>query len=386
MLSFLTLSRHIVEYFDSIRPYHDSEIHDILQDIHEHSLMQAMMLYAFPELSQEQRNQKLLSNYSIFDFQRQIMYRVVKKAIAKSMDDFTFEGFEKLKPDTAYLFISNHRDIILDTSLLNVTLHDHGLKMTASAVGDNLVRKKILKALSLLNRNFIIHRNLPPRESLEKSKIVSEYIKTCISVQNRSVWIAQREGRTKDGNDRTQQGVLKMLSLAKPENQSVMQYFKQLNVVPMAISYEFDPTDVMKIPALMAQHYGIEYVKSKKEDFENIFQGLVGQKGRVHISVGTPLNEIFDQIESENTHVNKQLQQLADFLDQRIHQQYKLFPTNYIAYDLLHQTNLHRQHYNQEEIRRFEERMNNLSQLERKISEEKFLEMYANPVKNKLFG
>ncbi|CEN34549.1 conserved hypothetical protein [Capnocytophaga canimorsus] len=375
-----------MDHFESIRPYHDSEIHNILEDIYEHSLMQAMMLYAFPELSQEQRNEKLLSNHSIFDFQRQIMYQVVKKAIAKSMDDFTFEGFEKLKPDTAYLFISNHRDIILDTSLLNVTLHDHNLKMTASAVGDNLIRKKVLKALSLLNRNFIIHRNLPPREALEKSKIVSKYIKYCITAQNRSVWIAQREGRTKDGDDRTQQGVLKMLSLAKPENQSVMQYFKQLNIVPMAISYEFDPTDMMKIPALMAQHYGVEYVKSKKEDFENIFQGLVGQKGRVHISVGTPLNDIFDKIEIENTHVNKQLQQLADYLDQKIHQQYKLFPTNYIAYDMLYQTNAHQQYYSEKEIRQFERRMNNRSKSESDISKRKFLEMYSNPVKNKLFG
>ncbi|ATA76644.1 1-acyl-sn-glycerol-3-phosphate acyltransferase [Capnocytophaga canimorsus] len=376
----------MLDHFESIRPYHDSEIHNILEDIYEHSLMQAMMLYAFPELSQEQRNEKLLSNHSIFDFQRQIMYQVVKKAIAKSMDDFTFEGFEKLKPDTAYLFISNHRDIILDTSLLNVTLHDHNLKMTASAVGDNLIRKKVLKALSLLNRNFIIHRNLPPREALEKSKIVSKYIKYCITAQNRSVWIAQREGRTKDGDDRTQQGVLKMLSLAKPENQSVMQYFKQLNIVPMAISYEFDPTDMMKIPALMAQHYGVEYVKSKKEDFENIFQGLVGQKGRVHISVGTPLNDIFDKIEIENTHVNKQLQQLADYLDQKIHQQYKLFPTNYIAYDMLYQTNAHQQYYSEKEIRQFERRMNNRSKSESDISKRKFLEMYSNPVKNKLFG
>ncbi|WP_126321344.1 1-acyl-sn-glycerol-3-phosphate acyltransferase [Capnocytophaga canimorsus] len=376
----------MLDHFESIRPYHDSEIHNILEDIYEHSLMQAMMLYAFPELSQEQRNEKLLSNHSIFDFQRQIMYQVVKKAIAKSMDDFTFEGFEKLKPDTAYLFISNHRDIILDTSLLNVTLHDHNLKMTASAVGDNLIRKKVLKALSLLNRNFIIHRNLPPREALEKSKIVSKYIKYCITAQNRSVWIAQREGRTKDGDDRTQQGVLKMLSLAKPENQSVMQYFKQLNIVPMAISYEFDPTDMMKIPALMAQHYGVEYVKSKKEDFENIFQGLVGQKGRVHISVGTPLNDIFDKIEIENTHVNKQLQQLADYLDQKIHQQYKLFPTNYIAYDMLYQTNTHQQYYSEKEIRQFERRMNNRSKSESDISKRKFLEMYSNPVKNKLFG
>lgn len=345
--------------------------------------MMAMLDYGFPDLSVEQQQQKVLSCQSIADFQTQIMYKVVKKAVEKSIDKLTFDGFENLRHDESYLFISNHRDIILDTSLLNVALHDCGLRMTASAIGDNLVQKKFLKALSMLNRNFIIHRGLGPRESLEKSKIVSDYIKYCIAEDNRSVWIAQREGRTKNGDDKTQQGVLKMLTLSSPEGMNPLQYFKTLRIVPIAISYEFDPTDMMKIPALMAQHYGEEYVKSKKEDFQNIIQGLVGQKGRVHISLSKPLDKELDRIETKNDHINKQMTALTTLIDDKIHRQYKLFPANYIAFDLLYHSKTYEKYYNEKELRQFERRLQNRGETKDEISRIKYLEMYANPVKNK---
>lgn len=372
-----------MDYFKSIRPYYDREVEDVLQKVKDHSFMKAMLGYGFPQFSEQERFELLSSCKSIFEFQTKIMYKVVKKAMEKSIAEFTHEGFDKLSPEKAYMFISNHRDIVLDTSLLNVTLHDYNLKMTASAIGDNLIKKKFLQKLAMLNRNFIIFRNLPPREALERSKIVSEYIRYCIREDNRSVWSAQREGRTKDGDDRTQQGVLKMLSLATPQGISTLRYFKQLNIVPISISYEFDPTDMLKIPALMAQHYGVEYVKSKKEDFENILQGWLGQKGRVHMSVGKPLNEELDQIEREHSHINKQLQVLAELLDEFIHKQYKLFPANYIAYDLLNKTDKYKEFYNEKEFRQFERRMHNRSKSEDAISQKKYLEMYANPVKNK---
>ncbi|MFK8298925.1 1-acyl-sn-glycerol-3-phosphate acyltransferase [Capnocytophaga cynodegmi] len=372
-----------MDYFKSIRPYYDREVEDVLHKVKDHSFMKAMLGYGFPQFSEQERFELLSSCKSIFEFQTKIMYKVVKKAMEKSIAEFTHEGFDKLSPEKAYMFISNHRDIVLDTSLLNVTLHDYNLKMTASAIGDNLIKKKFLQKLAMLNRNFIIFRNLPPREALERSKIVSEYIRYCIREDNRSVWSAQREGRTKDGDDRTQQGVLKMLSLATPQGISTLQYFKQLNIVPISISYEFDPTDMLKIPALMAQHYGVEYVKSKKEDFENILQGWLGQKGRVHMSVGKPLNEELDQIEREHSHINKQLQVLAELLDEFIHKQYKLFPANYIAYDLLNKTDKYKEFYNEKEFRQFERRMHNRSKSEDAISQKKYLEMYANPVKNK---
>lgn len=372
-----------MDYFKSIRPYYDREVSEVLHKIKDHSMLKAMLDYGFPELSDEEKFQRLFSCESISDFQKKIMYSVVKSAMEKSIASFTFEGFDKLNPNEAYLFISNHRDIILDTSLLNVTLHDHNLRMTASAIGNNLIQKKFLKVLSMLNRNFIIYRNLSPRESLVHSKIVSEYISHCIQKDNRSVWLAQREGRTKNGDDRTQQGVLKMLSLAAPENTTPLQHLKSLNIIPMSISYEFDPTDMLKIPALMAQHYGVEYVKSKKEDFENILQGLIGQKGRVHISVGNPLNSEIDEIERNHNHINKQIQALAETIDKAIHLQYKLFPANYIAYDFLNSTDRYKEQYGEKEIRQFERRIHNRSKSDNVVSQKKFLEMYANPVKNK---
>lgn len=372
-----------MDYFKSIRPYYDREVADVLHKVSDHSFMKAMLAYGFPQLSEDERLRLLFSCQSIYDFQDKIMYKVVKKATEKSITEFTYEGFEKLDPEKAYVFISNHRDIVLDTSLLNVTLHDYNLKMTTSAMGDNLIKKKHLKNLAKLNRNFIIFRNLPPREALEHSKLVSEYIRHCICDEKRSVWTAQREGRTKDGDDRTQQGVLKMLSLATPEGSTTLQYFRKLNIVPVSISYEFDPTDMLKIPALVAQHYGVQYVKSKKEDFENIMQGWFGQKGRVHISVGKPLDEELVRIEKEHAHINRQLQALAEVLDKAIHTQYKLFPANYIAYDFLNSTDRYKECYGEKEIRQFERRIHNRSKSDNVVSQKKFLEMYANPVKNK---
>ena len=375
----------MTDYFKSIRPFNDDEVPRALLQIKDTPLIRAMMAYAFPEDTPAQREKRLLACQKVSDFQVDIMYQVVTKAIEKSITEFTCDGFSALDPKKAYVFVSNHRDIILDTSLLNVALHDNHLSMTASAMGDNLLKKKYLKILAMLNRNIIIYRSLPPREALEHSKLVSEFIHRCITENHRNVWIAQREGRTKNGDDRTQQGVLKMLTLNTHERVTALQYLKTLNIVPMSISYEFDPTDVLKLPALIAQHNGVEYVKSKKEDFENIIQGLLGQKGRVHISVGQPLYEEIDAIEKAHQHLNKQLQALAECLDRAIHQQYKLFPANYIAYDLLNKTSIYKDYYNEKEFRQFERRMNNRSNSE-DLSQEKFLEMYANPVKNKFDG
>lgn len=372
----------MTDYFKSIRPFNDNEVARALSQIKDNPLIRAMMAYAFPDETTEERERRLLACQKVSDFQEDIMYQVVTKAIEKSISEFTCDGFDGLDPRKAYVFVSNHRDIVLDTSLLNVALYDNHLSMTASAMGDNLLRKKYLKILAMLNRNIIIYRSLPPREALEHSKLVSEYIYHCITEEHRNVWIAQREGRTKNGDDRTQQGVLKMLTLNASEDISPLQYLKTLNLVPMSISYEFDPTDVLKLPALIAQHNGVEYVKSKKEDFENIIQGLLGQKGRVHISVGQPLYDQIDTIEATHQHLNKQLQALAESLDKAIHQQYKLFPANYIAYDLLNDTSIYKEYYNEKDFRRFERRMNNRSNSE-DLSQKKFLEMYANPVKNK---
>lgn len=373
----------VLSEFSNIRPFHDSEVSEVLTHVKDNETMLKLLPFAFPSLSEDERLERLLSCKKISDFQKRIMYPIILRAISRSVKIFSWEGFERLDPNKAYLFISNHRDIILDTSFLNFTLHNLGFKMTASAIGDNLVRKPFLLALAKLNRNFLIHRGLPPREMLEKSRIVSKFIHRYIAEKNRSVWIAQREGRTKDGNDYTQQGVLKMLSMNCPSEMSIMQYLKSLHIVPMAISYEFDPTDTMKIPALMAQHHGVEYIKSKDEDFKNIVMGFVGQKGRVHIAVGEPLNKELDAIETQYQHANKQIQAVAELLDRKIHQQYKLHPSNYIAYDILTQSASFEKQYSPKERRQFERRVAKRGFFEDKVAEQKYLEMYANPVRNK---
>lgn len=369
--------------FDAIRPYYDAEVNQAILSAINHPMMKALMNFAYENEDDSVWKEQLKRTHSIRDFQINFAYKAVKKVLEKSSDGLSTSGFEKLEPNTSYLFISNHRDIILDTSLLNVCLHEHGLVMTASAIGDNLVKKDFLKTLSKLNRNFLVQRGLPPRELLESSKLMSEYIGQLLLRENRSVWIAQREGRTKDGNDATHSGVLKMLAMASDEA-NMLDYFKKLKIVPVSISYEYDPTDALKMPQLMAEANAEKYIKDKNEDFITLLSGIIGQKKRIHIHVGEVLTNEIDTIASEFDNSNKQIQALAQVIDDAILQTYKLWPTNYIAYDLLFKTEQFKAFYTENEKSLFERR------LEMRIDEtnpqmvEGFLAMYANPVVNKM--
>jgi 1-acyl-sn-glycerol-3-phosphate acyltransferase len=371
-----------MQKFDSIRPFYDTEVNEAIQSAVNHPMMKALMGFTFPDVDEEVWKSQLKKTHSIRDFQCNFIYQAVQKVLKKSSEGLTTSGFEKLEPNTSYLFISNHRDIILDTSLLNVALFDHGLVMTASAIGDNLVQKAFLKTLSKLNRNFLVQRGLSPRELLESSKLMSEYIGQLLLRENRSVWIAQREGRTKDGNDATHSGVLKMLGMGSDEK-NLMDYFKKLKIVPVSISYEYDPTDALKMPQLIAEAKNEIYIKEKNEDFVTLLSGIIGQKKRIHIHIGNVLNKELDTIASEFDNNNKQIQALAQAIDDSILQSYMLWPTNYIAYDLLHKTDQYKNFYTENEKSLFERR------LEMKIDEnnpqilESFLAMYANPVVNK---
>ena len=371
-----------MQKFDKIRPFYDAEVNDAIQSAVNHPMMKALMDFTFPDVDEEVWKSQLKRTHSIRDFQCNFIYKSVQKVLEKSSEGLTTSGFEKLEPNTSYLFISNHRDIILDTSLLNVSLFDHGLVMTASAIGDNLVKKSFLKTLSKLNRNFLVQRGLPPRELLESSKLMAEYIAQLLLRENRSVWIAQREGRTKDGNDATHSGVLKMLAMGSDEAK-LMDYFKKIRIVPVSISYEYDPTDALKMPQLIAEANDQIYIKEKNEDFITLLSGIIGQKKRIHISVGDVLDTELDKIAQEFDNNKNQIQALAQAIDDSILQSYKLWPTNYIAYDLLNKSNTHSHLYTENEKSLFERR------LEMKIDEnnpqmlESFLAMYANPVVNK---
>ena len=372
-----------MQKFDAIRPYYDAEVNQALQNAVNHPIMKAMMNFTFPDVEEEVWQNQLRKTHSIRDFQCNFIYEAIQKVIQKSSDGLTTSGFEKLEPNTSYLFISNHRDIILDTSLLNIALFDHGLVMTASAIGDNLVKKDFLRSLSRLNRNFIVQRGLPPRELLQSSHLMSEYIEQLLLRENRSVWIAQREGRTKDGNDATHTGVLKMLAMASGKR-DVIDYFKEIKIVPISISYEYDPTDALKMPQLMAEANQETYVKGSNEDFNNIISGIIGQKKGIHIHVGDILEEELDLIKQENSNTAKQIQALTQVIDESILKFYKLWPTNFIAYDVLHETNKFSDRYTEQEkslfLRRLEMRIDGKNDQ----MKESFLAMYANPVVNKM--
>lgn len=369
--------------FDHIRPFYDSEVNQAICSVIHHPMMKALMSFTFPDVEEEVWAEQLRKTHSKRDFQINFIYQAVQKVLEKSSDGLTTSGFEKLEPHTPYLYISNHRDIILDTSLLNVCLHDHGLVMTASAIGDNLVQKAFLHVLSRLNRNFLVQRGLPPRELLQSSKLMSEYIYQLLSRENRSVWIAQREGRTKDGNDATHQGVLKMLAMASDEK-NLMDFFKKIKIVPVSISYEYDPTDALKMPQLMAQAKDEVYIKEKNEDFMTLISGIIGQKKRIHIHVGDVLEEEFDQIAAGQENQNRQIQAVAQAIDDSILATYKLWPTNYIAYDLLNATTRYAAHYTEKEKLLFERRLEMRIDIDNKIMRDGFLSMYANPVVNKM--
>ena len=372
-----------MQKFDAIRPFYDSEINEALHNVVNHPMMKALMNFTFPDVADEVWKEQLRKTHSIRDFQCNFIYKSVQKVLEKSSEGLTTSGFENLEPNTSYLFISNHRDILLDTTLLNTALFEHGLVMTASAIGDNLVKKAFLNTLAKLNRNFLVQRGLTPREMLQSSKLLAEYIGNLLLHENRSVWIAQREGRTKDGNDETNPGVLKMLGMGSDEK-NLMDYFKKVKIVPVSISYEYDPTDALKMPQLMAEANNEVYVKEKNEDFMTILSGALGQKKRIHIHVGKVLDTEIEAIKTENDSSNKQIVALAQVIDDAILSNYKLWPTNFIAFDIVNKTNRFAHLYTENEKSLFERRLEMRIDHDNPVALDGFLAMYANPVVNKL--
>ena len=369
--------------FDSIRPFYDAEVNAAIREIVDDSMLAAMMQFTFPEDQSQSWKERMKHTHSLRDFQINFIYPAVKKVLEMSSDGLTVGGFDQLEPNTAYLFISNHRDIILDTSLLNACLYENGLVMTTSAIGDNLIKKPFIHILSRLNRNFAIKRGVTGRALLESSLLVSQFIHKSLLRENRSVWTAQREGRTKDGNDLTQKGVLKMLTLAE-RGSNTFGFFEKIQVVPVSISYEYDPTDSLKIPELIAKAKEEKYVKGENEDFITLLSGIMGPKKRIHIQVNKLLDEEIRQLKKEDLPQNEKLSKLSELIDREIWKGYKLWPSNYIAYDLLHQKSQFASLYSQVEKENFEKRLSQKVNPSNPLEVENFLRMYANPVVNQL--
>ncbi|WP_366186264.1 1-acyl-sn-glycerol-3-phosphate acyltransferase [Flavobacterium ovatum] len=372
-----------MQKFDAIRPFYDSEVNEVFKKLLYHPMLKSLMDFSFPDQEEGAWRDLLSKTHSIRDFQCNFIYHSVQTLLKKSSDGLTTSGFDKLEKGESYLFISNHRDILLDTTLLNASLFEHGLVMTASAIGDNLVKKSFLMNLAKLNRNFLVQRGLAPREMLQSSKTLSEYIGHLLTHESRSVWIAQREGRTKDGNDATNPGILKMLAMGSDE-ENLMDYFKKIKIVPVSISYEYDPTDALKMPQILAEANNEVYVKDANEDFMTILSGALGPKKHIHIHIGDVLSDKIDVIAKENDNTNKQIQAIAQAIDDSILSNYRLWPTNYIAHDIVAKNNDFAAFYTEDEKTLFERRMEKRIDKDNPVALQSFLNMYANPVVNSL--
>lgn len=383
-----------VHNFDDIRPFRDEEIRQALERLIQEPLLQKMMKWVYPGLSKAAVHQMFREVNSVNEFQEQIIGPAFKVITQMTTHGLSFSNMENIQRDKPYLFISNHRDIILDSALLNVSLMEKGFATTEIAIGDNLLKSSFVSDLVRANKNFIVNRNVNAREVYYYSLRLSNYIRETIEKRNTSIWIAQREGRSKDGDDRTASGLLKMFTMSSEK--SFEDALATLNILPMAVSYEYDPCDILKANELLVSKLAGHYEKEPGEDFRSMMRGLTGHKGRVNVAVGRPIDYLLDGMRSIQNK-NEKVKFLADGIDNEMHRIFRLWPTNYIAYDLLHGTKEYKEHYSNIQKIAFgnyirghvmrlsllRKKTNLPKENYNKMAREILLQMYANPVLNK---
>ncbi|NLX73498.1 MAG: glycerol acyltransferase [Bacteroidales bacterium] len=370
--------------FESIRPYEDHEVQTVFNRLKNEESFLKLIGFLYPDSPPTLFLDSLKNVSTIRQFQEEVISAYVIDIIDKTTNGVSVEGLDNLNQDVAHLFISNHRDIILDPAILNVLLFKNGANTTEIAIGDNLLIYPWITDLVKLNRTFIVKRNLPLKQMLESSRLLSQYIRYTLTEKKHSIWIAQREGRSKDGNDRTQVSLLKMLNISGQE--SIMKNFKQLNIVPVSISYEFDPCDYLKAKEFQLKRDDPNYQKTKDDDLMHMGTGLRGRKGRVHFAFGKPLQEELNPIDAL-TVKNDQFSALAEIIDSHVHQNYKLWPSNYIAWDIFNNSCQYSDKYSDEEKAIFleyvEDHISRIPEMDRDFIFNSLMEMYANPLENK---
>ncbi|NPA68676.1 MAG: acyltransferase [Chlorobi bacterium] len=372
----------ITDFYDEFRPYNEKEALEAVERIKKNKRFKHIFQYFFPEIKTKNDFEAFFLNIkSIKDFQIKIMHEVAQRIIERTSDGLTVSGIHNIEKNKKYVFISNHRDIILDATFFQYALVDNGFDTTEITFGNNLMEDPLIVDIGKINKMFKVYRKGTPKELLKKTLQLSEYIRYAVLNKHQSVWIAQRGGRTKDGNDKTHSGIIKMLNASG--NDSFEENIKALNIVPLSISYEFEPNDALKVKELLNTVNG-KYEKAPGEDINSIIDGTCGYKGRIHIAICKPVNnklETLKKIQKTNDKVTK----LGEFIDNEIYDNYKLFPNNYIAYDILNNTNKFSGKYSENEkikfIKHKENRLKKAS-INSKKADNLFLKIYANPVKN----
>lgn len=373
--------------FDEIRPYHDEELPQIFEELIADPAFRQAATTVIPGVPFEVLAQKMRTCKTKLDFQKAFCYELLWKLAREATDGLTLDHSALPDKKLAYTYISNHRDIILDSGFLSILLVDQGMDTVEIAIGDNLLIYPWIKKFVRVNKSFIVQRGLSMRQMLEASARMSRYIHHTITEKNQSIWIAQREGRAKDSNDRTQDSVLKMLAMGGEGD--VVDRLMEINIAPLTISYEYDPCDFLKAQEFQLKRDNPEYRKTTADDLKNMQTGLFGYKGRVHFQTAACINDVLAQID-RSLPKPELFARLSTLIDKRIHANYRLYPGNYVAHDLLSGEDAFAAHYTSEEKQRF------LDYIDRQLARielpdkdvpflrEKLLLMYANPLKNYL--
>lgn len=377
----------IPEEFDEIRPYSPEELPKILEELLSDSDFIEVIKKVLPDTPIEALANILRNCKTNLDVQKNIFYGLLHDIIKKCSDGFSFDSSQIADKNKGYTFISNHRDIVLDSGFLSVGLIDNGFPTTVEiAIGDNLLIYPWIKKLVRVNKAFIVQRALSMRQMLEASARMSRYIHFAVTQKQENIWIAQREGRAKDSNDRTQDSVLKMLAMGG--NGDVIDSLKELNIVPLSLSYEYDPCDFLKAQEMQLKRDVEGFKKSQQDDLVNMQTGIFGYKGRIHFQTGPCIN---DELEALRGLPKVEIfTKVSEIIDRYIHRNYRMYPANYIACDMLNGNKAMAEHYTAEDKAKFE------AYLEKKISlinipdkdidflRERILTMYANPAINHL--
>ena len=374
-----------VSQFEAICPYSDEEAARALAELSRHPAVPLISKALFPEEKASFLADSLKSIHSIDEFQSIIMSKAVDWCLDHTVHNFSYDGVANLNAvDGKFLMMSNHRDIILDPAITQYVLHKNGIPMSEICVGDNLLSEKVVEKLLRSNRMIKVIRGISARELYLSSQLLSKYIRQTITSGKSSVWIAQRQGRTKDGIDITEQGLLKMFDMSGTG--SFVENFEELNIVPLSISYEYEPCDFRKAREILISR-SQKYVKGPKEDMHSIMTGIRQQKGNVHLNIGVPLTH--EEIEAaSHCDKNDRYQMIRHAVDIRVVEGYHLWKTNYVAYDIVNGTTKYSDHYGPEDVEFFKAYTEHkLRRTERGLDRDElrkiFLGIYANPVATK---
>ena len=374
--------------FDDIRPLNNNEVKDAIEALVTNEDFERAFRYIKPDVNWKEFSETMRSFKTKEDFKSKLAYEAVMMVANKTTFSLTISGRSRLPKDKKpCTFISNHRDIVLDASFLNVMLYDVGYGMTQVAIGDNLMIRPWIETLVRLNNSFIVKRGVSVRQMLDVSRTLSAYIRHTINETKESIWIAQREGRAKDSNDRTQGSVLKMLNMSGDKD--IVSNIMDLNIFPVAISYEYDPCDFLKAKEFQMKRDDPNYVKSQRDDLLSMETGILNNKGRVHFTLTQPINDQLAALDKD-MEKNELIATIANIIDKEIYKHSRFYPCNYVAYDMLTGTKRFSSNYGLRDKKHFEEYLQGqldkivLPNKDEAFLRTKILEMYTNPLKNHL--